>query len=62
MGFFSALKSLGNAVVDTVLIPVDVAVDLATAELDDPKTVKRVNKIADELEEAYDQTLDKEDP
>ncbi len=56
MGFF---KRLTKTVVDTALLPVDVALDVVTlggvlTDRDDPYTVERGRKLKENAEELYD--------
>ena len=59
MGLFDAFKKVTKAIVDTALIPVDVAVDVVTMgralEDDEPATWERLNIIKDDLQDAYNQ-------
>lgn len=57
MGLFDALGKLGSAVVDTALLPVDAAVDVATG-FERDSTERRLKKLLRELEEAHEETLD----
>jgi len=56
MGFF---KKLTKGVIDTALLPVEVVKDVATlggvsVDEDEPFTKKRLKKVLDDLEAAYD--------
>lgn len=60
MGF---LKSLAKTLVDTALVPVDVVKDVATmggaiTDQDEPHTLKRLKKVAGDLEELPDSLED----
>lgn len=58
MGLFKALGNLGKAVKDTVLLPVDVAKDVFDSGSRESRVERRVTKIGDEIEEAYEETFD----
>lgn len=62
MGLFDAFKKVTKAIVDTALIPVDVAVDVVTMgralEDDEPATWERLKKIKDDLQDAYNELND----
>ena len=62
MGLFDAFKKVTKAMVDTALIPVDVAVDVVTMgralEDDEPATWERLKKIKDDLQDAYNELND----
>ncbi len=60
MGLFKALGNLGKVVKDTVLLPVDVAKDVLDVGGKDSRVERRVTKISDEIEEAYEETFDDE--
>lgn len=53
MGF---IKSLTKSVIDTALVPVDTVKDLATLgdENYNLRTTKRLKKVKEDLEDAYD--------
>lgn len=57
MGLFDAFKKLGTAVIDTALLPVDVARDIVSPD-PDMATARRGRKILDELEDAYEETFE----
>lgn len=56
MGLFDGMRSLVKATVDTALLPVDVAADLASFG-EKSTTEKRLEKIFDEVEDAHDETF-----
>ncbi len=61
MSIWKALEKTAEAAGNVLLTPVDVAADVvtmggATTEKDRPYTVKRAERVADLLEEAYDET------
>lgn len=56
MGFFS---KLAKGVIDTALLPIEVVKDAVTlggvsVDKDEPFTKKRVKKVIEDLEDAYD--------
>lgn len=55
MGLFGALTKFTQAVVNVAAIPIDMSVDAFTMGDDHgSRTVKRVKKVVDKLEESYD--------
>jgi hypothetical protein len=60
LSLFGAFKKLGSAVVNTALIPVDVAVDAVTGSPGD-NTVRRVKKVGADLEDAHEESFDDDD-
>jgi len=60
MGIFKALGNIGKAVKDTVLLPVDVARDVLDMNSNESKVERRVTKISDEIENAYEETFNDE--
>jgi phage shock protein A len=61
MGLFSAFQKVVKATVDTVILPVEVTKDLITGDFifeETPDTCKRLEKIRERIQEAYDEIDD----
>jgi hypothetical protein len=57
MSLFGALKRVARGVVDVALLPIDAAIDIATGEIGVPRAQKRANKIVEDAEQTYEETL-----
>ena len=60
MGLFSAIRKIGTAVKDTVLLPVDVVKDVINMGDPNSQVDRRVTKIENELSGAYEETFEDE--
>lgn len=62
MNLFGAVANLGKAVVNTAMVPVDVAADCVKGMTGDDdnegRTLRRLKAVKDRVEDAYEDTVD----